>query len=277
MKSTELEVAKVGKKRVLRLGITPTTVATIMPCVSLFSRRNPDVNFEVHDGITYTLYRYLMDGIIDISIARTPLRLDDVDYKILSSEPMIAVSSKDMLPEKNGSLKLSDLLNIPLIIYRRYEALIMDAFHSRGMEPDLFCVCDDPRGAMLWAKEGLATAIFPQSMSSLCQGLRIQPLAESDLETQIAVIWKRGGNSLRFCRTLSMPAWRAYYKKKSAAPVSFSGISAAVLPFFISHSFYCTNSSAIFSSVTITAIANRAIFSRRLFAYFPMTFFEDVR
>ena len=133
-----------------------------------------------------------MDGIIDISIARTPLRLDDVDYKILSSEPMIAVSSKDMLPEKNGLLKLSDLLNIPLIIYRRYEALIMDAFHSRGMEPDLFCVCDDPRGAMLWAKEGLATAIFPQSMSSLCQGLRIQPLAESDLETQIAVIWKKG-------------------------------------------------------------------------------------
>ena len=31
VKSTELEVAKVGKKRVLRLGITPTTVATIMP------------------------------------------------------------------------------------------------------------------------------------------------------------------------------------------------------------------------------------------------------
>ena len=56
-------------------------------------------------------------------------------------------------------------------------------------------------------KEGLATAIFPQSMSSLCQGLRIQPLAESDLETQIAVIWKKGAeNSLRFCRTLSMPA-----------------------------------------------------------------------
>ena len=31
VKSTELEVAKVGKKRVLRLGITPTTVATIPP------------------------------------------------------------------------------------------------------------------------------------------------------------------------------------------------------------------------------------------------------
>ena len=192
VKSTELEVAKVGKKRVLRLGITPTTVATIMPCVSLFSRRNPDVNFEVHDGIVGKMGVFDYLYFLLFFPVFTPLRLDDVDYKILSSEPMIAVSSKDMLPEKNGALKLSDLLNIPLIIYRRYEALIMDAFHSRGMEPDLFCVCDDPRGAMLWAKEGLATAIFPQSMSSLCQGLRIQPLAESDLETQIAVIWKKG-------------------------------------------------------------------------------------
>ena len=277
VKSTELEVAKVGKKRVLRLGITPTTVATIMPCVSLFSRRNPDVNFEVHDGITYTLYRYLMDGIIDISIARTPLRLDDVDYKILSSEPMIAVSSKDMLPEKNGSLKLSDLLNIPLIIYRRYEALIMDAFHSRGMEPDLFCVCDDPRGAMLWAKEGLATAIFPQSMSSLpgtphpaARRKRPGNADRRDLEKGAETLSASAG----LCRCLH--GEHIIIEEVRCASLFFRDQRSG-LPFFISHSFYCTNSSAIFSSVTITAIANRAIFSRRLFAYFPMTFFEDVR
>ena len=124
-----------------------------------------------------------------------------IDYKYVPLTDSTASDGPDMLSYGASALVksvsadlLSDLLNIPLIIYRRYEALIMDAFHSRGMEPDLFCVCDDPRGAMLWAKEGLATAIFPQSMSSLCQGLRIQPLAESDLETQIAVIWKKGRN-----------------------------------------------------------------------------------
>lgn len=145
----------------------------------------------MHDGITYTLYRYLMDGIIDISIARTPLRLDDVDYKILSSEPMIAVSSKDMLPEKNGSLKLSDLLNIPLIIYRRYEALIMDAFHSRGMEPDLSASATISRRDAL-GKGRPCHCHFPAVHELSLPGLRIQPLAESDLETQIAVIWKKG-------------------------------------------------------------------------------------
>ena len=188
-RSTELEVSKTGKKRILRIGLTPTTVDTIMPYISQFSKKNPDVNFEVHDGITYSLYQYLLDGIIDISVARTPLRLDEVSYTELCSEPMIAVSA----PENTASsLKLADLLHRPLILYRRYEELIMNTFHAQNMNPDIFCVCDDPRGAMLWAKENLATAIFPQSMASLCDGLCIQELDEPDLVTKILMIWAKG-------------------------------------------------------------------------------------
>ena len=205
-RSTELEVSKTGKKRILRIGLTPTTVDTIMPYISQFSKKNPDVNFEVHDGITYSLYQYLLDGIIDISVARTPLRLDEVSYMELCSEPMIAVSAPETIVSKTAavtadtssptvrseSLKLADLLHKPLILYRRYEELIMNTFHSQNMNPDIFCVCDDPRGAMLWAKENLATAIFPQSMASLCDGLCIQELDEPDLVTKILLIWAKG-------------------------------------------------------------------------------------
>ena len=74
------------KKRILRIGLTPTTVDTIMPYVSQFSRKNPDVNFGVHDGGRHSLYQYLLDGIIDISVARTPLRLDEVSYMEVCSE-----------------------------------------------------------------------------------------------------------------------------------------------------------------------------------------------
>ena len=218
-RSTELEVSKTGEKRILRIGLTPTTVDTIMPYISQFSKKNPDVNFEVHDGITYSLYQYLLDGIIDISVARTPLRLDEVSYMELCSEPMIAVSAPENVVSKaaavtadtfsptvrsedashnssqqtaGGSLKLADLLHRPLILYRRYEELIMNTFHAQNMNPDIFCVCDDPRGAMLWAKENLATAIFPQSMASLCDGLYIQELDEPDLVTKILLIWAKG-------------------------------------------------------------------------------------
>ncbi len=97
-----LRCPKRVKKRVLRIGITPTTVGTVMPFIAEFSKKNPDVNFEVHDGITYTLYDYLQEGIIDISVVRTPLRLDDVESAVLHSEPMIAVSNPRCL-QKGGN------------------------------------------------------------------------------------------------------------------------------------------------------------------------------
>ena len=122
-RSTELEVSKTGKKRILRIGLTPTTVDTIMPYISQFLKKNPDVNFEVHDGITYSLYQYLLDGIIDISVARTPLRLDEVSYMELCSEPMIAVSAP-----KNMVSKTADL--IPEIRRTHHEYLSCPEYES---------------------------------------------------------------------------------------------------------------------------------------------------
>lgn len=190
--STRQEVAEAGKKRVLRIGMTPTTVGTMMPFIAEFARKNPDVNFEVHDGITYTLYNYLMDGIVDVAVVRTPLRLDGVEYTELHQEPMIAVIPSEMRLERECSLRLKDLMNSPLILYRRYEKFIMDAFSAQNLTPDIFCLCDDARGAMLWVREGLAVAIFPESMRCFCEGLHIETLAEPALETKILLIWKKG-------------------------------------------------------------------------------------
>ena len=190
--STRQEVAEAGKKRVLRIGMTPTTVGTMMPFIAEFARKNPDVNFEVHDGITYTLYNYLMDGIVDVAVVRTPLRLDGVEYTELHQEPMIAVIPSEMRLERECGLRLKDLMNSPLILYRRYEKFIMDAFSAQNLTPDIFCLCDDARGAMLWVREGLAVAIFPESMRCFCEGLHIETLAEPALETKILLIWKKG-------------------------------------------------------------------------------------
>lgn len=190
--STKLEVSHCGRKRVLRLGLTSTTVAPVMPYITEFAQKNPEVNFEVHDGTTFSLFNYLLEGIIDVSVVRTPLRLDEVEHAVLRTEPMMAVSSPVLHAEGEGALALGALTDRPLIIYRRYEKLIMDAFHAQGLDPDVFCICDDARGAVLWVKAGLATAIFPESMSSLCAGLRMQPIDEKALETQILLIWRKG-------------------------------------------------------------------------------------
>ena len=44
--STKLEVAKAGSKRVLRVGITPTTVTTLMPYIARFSKKKSGCEFR---------------------------------------------------------------------------------------------------------------------------------------------------------------------------------------------------------------------------------------
>lgn len=187
--STKLEVSKIGKRQVLRLGMTSTTVGPILPIISAFVQKHPEVTFEVHDGSTYSLADLLRNGIIDVSVVRTPLQLDDLDYQLFCEEPMIAVSGPGV---SGGGLSLKELTGTPLILYRRYERFLLDAFHAQDLEPRVLCVCDDARDAMQWAEQGLATAIFPRSMENLCKGLCIRPILEESLNTKILLIWRSG-------------------------------------------------------------------------------------
>lgn len=187
--SAKLEVSQIGQRQVLRLGMTSTTVVPVMPLISDFSRWNPTVHFEVHDGSSFSMYTLLLNGIIDLSVVRTPLRLDEVEHLVLREEPMIAVSA---LPFAPGALRLRDLAACPLILYRRYERFLLDAFHVQGLEPEVFCLCDDARSATQWVEAGLGIAIFPRSMQQLCGGLHVCPIAEDALKTKILLIWRKG-------------------------------------------------------------------------------------
>lgn len=53
---------------------------------------------------------------------------------------MIAVSGPGV---SGGGLSLKELTGTPLILYRRYERFLLDAFHAQGLEPRVLCVCDD--------------------------------------------------------------------------------------------------------------------------------------
>ena len=194
--STKQEVERFGRRRILRLGLTSSTVAPMIPFIAEYARRNPEASFEVHDGTTFSLFNSLLAGIIDVSVVRTPLRLDEVEHTVLCTEPMIAVSAPAEETTRRSRAALSELTGRPLIVYRRYEKLITDAFAAHALEADFFCVCDDARGAVLWAKAGLATAILPASMSSLCTGLDIRDIDEKALETQILLIWRKGKKPL---------------------------------------------------------------------------------
>lgn len=189
--SASIEVANTGKSRVLRIGMTPTSVSTMMPYLSRFSKAFPDVRFEVRDGSTFTLSSLLADGIIEVSAVRTPVKLEGMESHPLLHDHMIAASASPLPQAQNGTILPQHLTSLPLILYRRYESFILDAFHAKGLSPQVFCVCDDARDALLWVKHRLAVAIFPNSMEELCEGLHLYDIADPSLNTDILLVWEK--------------------------------------------------------------------------------------
>lgn len=187
LESTQQEMKQFGQKEILRIGITHTTLPILMPYFKQFSKLHKDVHYEIQDAITYTLLNYLFDGIVDIAIVRSPVRLDGLNSIRIQSDTMIAISNK----KNKDTLTLSDLKDTPLMIYRRYEDLILKAFQAQNITPDIFCLCDDARDQLLWAKEGLCTAIFPKSMMDYCEGLNVQDIHDENLSTDIYLVWPK--------------------------------------------------------------------------------------
>ena len=59
------------------------------------------------------------------------------------------------------------------------------------LSPNVLCLCDDARDALLWARNGLAVAVFPASMASWCDGLYLQDIEVESLKTETLLVWKK--------------------------------------------------------------------------------------
>ncbi|NCB32429.1 MAG: LysR family transcriptional regulator [Erysipelotrichia bacterium] len=189
--STKREVSGTGATQILRLGMTPTVVTTMMPYLKRYASSHPSVRFEVHDGSTYQLREMLDHSTVECAALRTPIKQNNLNSVTLLKDDMIAVSSREQHHIDGDSVTLEQLALNPIILYRRYEQLILDAFHCRNLNPDIYCLCDDGRDALMWAEAGLATAIFPGSMRDISQNLVIQTIDALELNTDILLAWRK--------------------------------------------------------------------------------------
>ena len=124
--------------------------------------------FEIHEGNTYTLIELLTKGLIEVGIVRTPFRNALFHCKYLEEEPMIAtMTAEHDWDAAQTTISLTALENRPLILYRRFEQLILEACSEQGFTPDIFCKNDDARTSVIWADAGLGISILPASAFGL--------------------------------------------------------------------------------------------------------------
>lgn len=182
----------------LRLGTTSSSGPALLEKRMVeFSGAYPDVHFEIHEGNTFQLLELLGSGVIEIAIARTPFHAENTDSFGLESEPMIAVGDEKFFTEsEKEDIPLKKLQGKPLIIYRRFEKLILSACKAAGFKPLIFCKNDDARTSLMWADAGLGIAIVPRSMAPYRKSGHsvMKVIQEQSIHTQVTAIWRNDRN-----------------------------------------------------------------------------------
>lgn len=162
--SAQREMADLGRGAAgtLRLGAVSSVSSTrFLSWLEDFRFLCPQLRVELHEGNTYQLLEQVRSRQIELALVRTPFSATDLAQVTLLRESM-QVLGGPALPE--GPLTLADLADTPLILYRRWEAILLDAFREADLTPRVFAVCDDARTAVRMAERGFGAAIVPRSI-----------------------------------------------------------------------------------------------------------------
>ncbi|NLV89654.1 MAG: LysR family transcriptional regulator [Tissierellia bacterium] len=188
----ELEDSKSGFKGTLKIGTISAIDADLLENNFLnFHEKYNNIKYELYEGITPEIIDLLFSRIIEIGIVRTPFDRTGLNTTYLKAEPMIAAYKNDRDLDKFGeSISIKNLNEKPLIIYRRFEDLIITAFQKSEVDPYIFCINDDSRTSLLWANAGLGVAIVPISSKNLvlANNLKFKVIDDESLLTQVAII-----------------------------------------------------------------------------------------
>ena len=182
----------------LHIGTVSSSGASLLGWrIPAFHQKHPQIGFAIHEGNTFELMEMLESGLIELAIVRTPFHNDQLNCLYLSPEPMIAAGAASFFPAGMPSgqpISLELLGHAPVILYRRFEKILLSLCEQKGIPPQVFCIADDARTTLMWAEAGLGVAVVPQS------AYRIMPhhnmvygeLSEEDLHTRIAAVCKKG-------------------------------------------------------------------------------------
>ena len=219
----ELADCRRGSHGTLRLGVVSSVGSTVFcRCFLDFHRAYPDIRFEVSEANTYQLLESLRDGLIELAVVRTPFPAGDFHCVPLKKEALTAAGHKSFFESSDlerSILPLSSLAGRPLIIYRRWEEILTDAFHAQDLEMSVLCKNDDARTTAFWADAGLGIGILPQAAIPLLRHPDSiwKPLDQSLPPSTIAVIHSKHSSLSTVAKTFA-DYLQSVFCKKSGPP-----------------------------------------------------------
>ena len=193
--AAEMDNLRAGNAGTLRIGVVSSVQGTLfMEWIARFSAEHPKIRYELYSANTYQLLEQLRMEQLDLAIVRTPFSAPETEILPLRKESMLAAGLASYLQDFSNSetISLADLAGKPLIVYRRWEGILLSRFEAAGCTPQIRCCNDDAQTTLALAKKGLGVGILPASAVYQLENpdLTLLKIDDEALTTEIAVLCK---------------------------------------------------------------------------------------
>jgi DNA-binding transcriptional LysR family regulator len=190
----------------LRLGATPTATSGILPDIlARLTTRYPQIDVELHGGISAELYRMVLDGDLDAAlIVQPPFTLPKAySWLLLSEEPLVVLTPR--------ATRLRDPIAIlssePLI--RQHHStwigrLIDGYLRHAGVRPRERFAIDTLEAIAVMVDRGLGVALVHDWPPPWPEGLSLRkiPIPEKRFGRRMGLLWPRASVRMRLVHAL---------------------------------------------------------------------------
>ncbi|GIG68224.1 LysR family transcriptional regulator [Phytomonospora endophytica] len=179
----------------VRLGATPSLAASLVPPVlRRFRAAHPGVELHVEQSGSQDLVRHLTGGELDLALIILPEQ--GTDPALLAEpilrESLVVVSAGE--EEIRGPLRIADLLDRPLVMFRKGYDLrdaTLEACRREGFEPRFVVEGGEMDTVLGFVEAELGVAVVPGMVLAGRPRLRATPLAPPGIGRTVALAHRR--------------------------------------------------------------------------------------
>lgn len=180
-----------GELGTIAIGMASSSTGLIpMNSFNKLRKYYPEISFDIYEDNTYGILDKLEKKTIDLGIVRTPYNQTGLNTKTLTTEKMMAISVDPDFQQKK-ELRIKDLADQPLIIYRRFEDIFNQTFAHHGLKPFYAVKCDDSRTAITWAKRKMGVALVPESIATTYAQENMIAIKHANWITHLQLVWRK--------------------------------------------------------------------------------------
>lgn len=180
-----------GELGTIAIGMASSSTGLIpMNSFNELRKYYPEISFDIYEDNTYGILDKLEKKTIDLGIVRTPYNQTGLNTKTLTTEKMMAISVDPDFQQKK-ELRIKDLADQPLIIYRRFEDVFNQTFAHHGLKPFYAVKCDDSRTAITWAKRKMGVALVPESIATTYAQENMIAIKHANWITHLQLVWRK--------------------------------------------------------------------------------------